>query len=156
MPVRNTACTPAFMMCVPMFNRTLRTVIKSILVANVNHGKLKFNEADYLMVQIRPTIFLKHSLKALFSSLWTLLCLKSFHSNAYLIVLPCHLSISLIFNVEDLTFYRCSFAPLTFSASATGGSASSSLLIAELHPASPSVLNDDEAILEDEIVDTVI
>ena len=156
MPVRNTACTLVFKMCMPKFNRTLRTVIKSILVANVNHGKLKLNEADYLMVQIRPKIFLKHSLKALFSSLWTLLCLKRFHCNAYLIVLPCHLSISLIFNVEDLTFYRCSFAPLTFSTSATGGSGSSSLSIPELHPALPSVLNDDEAILEDEIVDTVI
>ena len=84
------------------------------------------------------------------------MCLKSFHSNAYLIALPSHLSISLILNVEDLTFYRCSFAPLLFSASATGGSASSSLSIPELHPALPSVLNDDEAILEDEIVDTVI
>ena len=113
MPVRNTACTLVFKMCMPKFNRTLRTVIKSILVANVNHGKLKFNEADYLMVQIRPKIFLKHSLKALFSSLWTLLCLKSFRSNAYLIVLPSHLSISLIFNVEDLTFYRCTFAYLS-------------------------------------------
>ena len=82
--------------------------------------------------------------------------MKSFRSIAYLIVHPSHLSISLIFNVEDLTFYRCSFAPLTFSASATSGSASSSLSIPELHPASPSVLNDDEAILQDEIVDTVI
>ena len=154
--MRSTACTLAFVMCMPMFNRKLRIVIKSILVANVNHGKLKLNEADYLMVQIRPKIFLKHSLKALFSCLWTLLCLKSFNSNAYLIVLPSHLSISLIFNVEDLTFYRCSFAPLTFSTSATGGSASSSLSIPELHPALPSVFNDDEAILQDEFVDTVI
>ena len=81
---------------------------------------------------------------------------KSFRSNAYLIVLPSHLSIGLFFNFEDLTFYRCSLSPLTFSTSATGGSGSSSLSIPELHPASPSVLNDDEAILEDEIVDTVI
>ena len=84
------------------------------------------------------------------------MCLKSFRSYAYLIVLPSRLSIRLILNVEDLTFYRCSFAPLTFPTSATGGSASSSLSIPELHPASPSVLNDDEAILQDEIVDTVI
>ena len=49
MPVRNTTCTPVFMMCMPMFNRKLRKVIKSVLVANVHRGKLKFNEADYVM-----------------------------------------------------------------------------------------------------------
>ena len=82
------------------------------------------------------------------------MCLKSFRSNAYLVDLPSHLSISVIFNVEDLTFYCCSFAPLTFSASATCGSATSSLSIPKLHPAPPSVVNDDEATLEDEIANT--
>ena len=82
--------------------------------------------------------------------------MKSFGFNAYLIDLPSHLYISLIFNVEDLTFYRCGFAPLTFSASATGGSATSSPSIPKLNPARPSVVNDDEAIPEDEIVNTGI
>ena len=84
------------------------------------------------------------------------MCLKSFRSNAYLIVLPSHLSTSLIFNVEDLTFYRCSFAPLKFSASATGGSPTSSLSIPKLRHAPPSVVNDGDAIPEDEILSTGI
>ena len=46
--------------------------------------------------------------------------------------------------------------PRTFSASATGGSATYSLSIPKLRPASPSVVNGDEAILEDEIVNTGI
>ena len=46
--------------------------------------------------------------------------------------------------------------PLTFSASATGVSATSLLSIPKLRPAPPSVVNDDEAILEDEIVHTAI
>ena len=83
-------------MCMPMLNRKLRKVIKSILVANVHHVKIKFNEADYVMVRIRPEIFVKHSLKALFSRLWTLLCLKIFRSSAYLIdVLPMYFCIPL-------------------------------------------------------------
>ena len=74
MPVRSTACTLVFMMCMPMFNRKLLKVIKSILVANVHHGKLKFNEADYVMVQIRPEIFLKHSSIKLFTQACGLYC----------------------------------------------------------------------------------
>ena len=46
--------------------------------------------------------------------------------------------------------------PLTFSASATGVSATSLLSIPMLRPAPPSVVNDDEEILEDEIVHTDI
>ena len=44
--------------------------------------------------------------------------------------------------------------PLTFSASATGVSATSLLSIPKLRHAPPSVVNDDEPILEDEIVHT--
>ena len=84
------------------------------------------------------------------------MCLKCFRSNVYLIVLPSHLSISLIFNLEDLTFHRCSFAHLKFSASATGGSATSSLSIRKMRPAPPSVVNDGHAIPEDEILSTGI
>ena len=46
--------------------------------------------------------------------------------------------------------------PLTFSASATGGSATYLLSIPKLRPAPPSVVNGDEAIIEDEIVNTGI
>ena len=67
MPVRSMAYTLVFRMCMPMFNTKLRKVIKSILVANVHRGKLKFNEADYVMVRIRPEIFVKHSFKKLFT-----------------------------------------------------------------------------------------
>ena len=45
---------------------------------------------------------------------------------------------------------------LTFSASATGGSATYLLSIRKLRPAPPSVVNVVEAILEDEILDTGI
>ena len=50
--------------------------------------------------------------------------------------------------------YYC--IPLTFSASATGGSATDLLSVPKLRPAPPSVVNGDEAILEDEIVNTGI
>ena len=55
------------MMCVPMFNTKLRKVIKSILVANVHHVKIKFNAADYVMLRIRPEIFVKPSFRKLFT-----------------------------------------------------------------------------------------
>ena len=48
------------------------------------------------------------------------------------------------------------YIPLTFSASATGGSATSSPSIPKLNPTGPSVVNDDEAILEDEFVNNGI
>ena len=84
------------------------------------------------------------------------MCFKSFGSIARLIDPPSPLYISLIFNIEDLTFYRCTFAPLTFSASATSGSVTSSPSIPKLRPAPPSVVNVVEAILEDEILNTGI
>ena len=62
------------MMCMPMFNRKLRRVIKSILVANVHHVKIKFNKTDYVMVRIRPEIFVKHSSKKLFARACGLYC----------------------------------------------------------------------------------
>ena len=46
--------------------------------------------------------------------------------------------------------------PLTFSASATGGSSTSLLSVPKLRPAPQSVVNGDEAILEDEIVNAGI
>ena len=46
--------------------------------------------------------------------------------------------------------------PLTFCASAIGVSATSLLSIPKLRPTPPSVVNGDEAILEDEIVNTGI
>ena len=46
--------------------------------------------------------------------------------------------------------------PLTFSTSARGGSATYLLSIPKLRPAPQSVVNGDEAILEDDIVNTVI
>ena len=78
--------------------------------------------------------------------------MNSFHSNAYFILLSSHLSISVVFNVEDLTFYRCTFAHPKFSASARGGSATSSLSIPKMRPAPPSVVNDGDAKTEDEIL----
>ena len=74
MPQRSTTCTLVFTMCMPMFHKKLRKVIKSILVANVHHGKLKFNEADYVLVRIRPKIFLNHSFKKLFTGACGLYC----------------------------------------------------------------------------------
>ena len=68
------ACTLILMMCKPMFNRNLGKVIKSVLVANVHRGKLKFNEADYVMVRIRLEIFVKHSFKKLFTRSCVLYC----------------------------------------------------------------------------------
>ena len=50
--------------------------------------------------------------------------------------------------------YYC--IPLTFSTSPTGGSATYLPSIPKLRPAPPSVVNGDEAILEDEIVNTGI
>ena len=55
------------MMCMPMFNRKLRKVIKSIVVANVRHVKIMFNAADYMMLRIHPEIFVKHSFAKLFT-----------------------------------------------------------------------------------------
>ena len=72
--------------------------------------------------------------------MWTLLCLKSFRSSAYLI--------------DVLPMYFC--IRLTFSASVTGGSATYLLSIPKLRPAPPSVVNGDEATPEDEIVNTGI
>ena len=48
------------------------------------------------------------------------------------------------------------YIPLTFSASATSVFATSLLSIPMLCPPPPSVVNDDEAILEDEFVNTGI
>ena len=50
----------------------------------------------------------------------------------------------------------CFYIPLTFSISATSVSATSLLSIPKLRPAPPSVVNDDEVILEDEIFNTFI
>ena len=50
--------------------------------------------------------------------------------------------------------YYC--IPLTFSARATGGSATYFPSIPKLRPAPPSVVNGEEAILDDEIVNTGI
>ena len=74
MPVRSTTYTLVFMMCMPMFNRKLRKVFKSIFVANVHRGKLTFNEADYVMASIRCKIFRKHSFKRLFARPCGLYC----------------------------------------------------------------------------------
>ena len=74
MLVRSTTYTLVFMMCMSMFNRKLRKVTKSILVANVHHVKIKFNAADYVMVRIRPEIFVKHSAKKLFARACGLYC----------------------------------------------------------------------------------
>lgn len=107
------------------------------------------------MVRIRPERFPKHSFKKLFArACGPYRILKRLGSNAYLIDLPPDLSISPIFNVEDLTLHRGTFEPPTFSASVTGGSATSSVSVPKLPPVPPAAIDDVEAILEDEIVST--
>ena len=97
MPVRSRACTLLFMICMPMFNRKLCTVIKSILFANVHHGKLKFNEADYVMAWIRPKIFLKRSFKRLFGRACGLYGVREVFATMHI----------------KLMFCRCTFAYLS-------------------------------------------
>ena len=125
------------------------------LAANVHRRKLEFNDGDYVMVRICPERFPKYSFRKLFARVCgPYRILKRLGSNAYLIDLPSDLSISPIFNFEDLTLYRDTFAPPTFSASVTGASAISSVSISQLPPAKPSVVDEVEVILEDEIVST--
>ena len=74
MPVRSTACTLVFVMCMPMFSGKLRKVIKSKIDAIVHRGKLKFDEADYVMARICAMIFRKHSFQNLFARACALYC----------------------------------------------------------------------------------
>ena len=78
-------------MCMPMFNRKLCKVIKSTPVANVHHVKIKFNETDYVVVQIRPEIFVKHSFKKLFTRACGLYCFQKF-------------SLQCVFNCSAISF----------------------------------------------------
>ena len=71
------------------------------IAANVHHRKLEFNEGDYVMVQIPPERFPKHSFRKLFARACGSYCiLKHLGSNAFLIDLPSDLSISSIINVR--------------------------------------------------------
>ena len=58
--------------------------------------------------------------------------------------------------MEDLTLYRNTFEPPTFSASVTSGSAASLVSVTKKPPVTPLAVDDIEAILEDEIVSTTI
>jgi len=89
------------------------------------HRKLGFNEGDYVMVQIRPEKFPEHSSKKLLAqACGPYSILRRLGSNAYLIDLhSLDLSISPIFNVEDLTLHQGTFEPPIFSASVTASQA---------------------------------
>ncbi|KAL6553282.1 hypothetical protein OROGR_007124 [Orobanche gracilis] len=111
----------------------------------------EFKEDDFVIVRIRPERFPKHSSKKLFArASGPFRIIKRLGDNAYLLDLP----LSPIFNVGDLTPYRGTFEPPTFSASVTGGSATSPVSVPKLPPSPPLIMDEVDAILEDEIVCT--
>ncbi|KAL6567804.1 hypothetical protein OROGR_001472 [Orobanche gracilis] len=126
------------------------------LAADLHRTKWEFKEDDFVIVRIRLERFPKHSSKKLFArASGPFRIIKRLGDNAYLLDLPLELTISPIFNVGDLTPYRGTFEPPTFSASVTGGSATSPVSVPKLPPSPPLIMMDEvDAILEDEIVCT--
>ncbi|KAF7142018.1 hypothetical protein RHSIM_Rhsim06G0128700 [Rhododendron simsii] len=82
------------------------------LAADVSRRNQEFNEGDYVMVRIRLERYPKHFFKKLHArAIGPHRIIRKLGPNAYLIELPSNMSISPIFNVEDLFPYRGTFEP---------------------------------------------
>ena len=71
-----------------------------------------FEVGDFVVAQIRPERLPINSLKKLHThAIGPYQIIRRLGSNAYVLNLLDSLGISPIFNVEDLTLYRCTFEP---------------------------------------------
>ncbi|PON54883.1 histone H3-K9 methyltransferase, partial [Trema orientale] len=80
--------------------------------ADLHRRHQEFNEGDYVMVRVAPERFPKHAVKKLHAHfIGPFPVIRKLCANAYMLDLPPNLSISLIFNIADLSPYHGTFEP---------------------------------------------